>query len=62
MEQTLRIDGHLYRLLGAAPLSTKSRACYGKRRYTLERGADGSVWESFGARLNPAAELVRRIE
>lgn len=60
MDQTLHIGGHQYRLIGAAPLSSTTRACYGKRRYTLERVADGSLWESFGARLTPAAQLVRR--
>ncbi|WP_227980363.1 hypothetical protein [Nocardia spumae] len=60
MDSTLRIGGHLYRLVAKSRLAPVSRACYGKHRYTLERVADGSVWEAYGARLTPGSELLCR--
>lgn len=58
MDHTVRIGRHPYRIVGKAPLSTMSRACYGKHRYTLQRVPDGSLWLAFGARLTAASELV----
>ncbi|MBB5915621.1 hypothetical protein BJY24_004533 [Nocardia transvalensis] len=59
MDHTLRIGQHPYLLVGKAPLSTVSRACYGKNRYTLQRVSDGSLWQAFGYRLTAASEVVR---
>ncbi|MBF6175359.1 hypothetical protein [Nocardia blacklockiae] len=59
MYQTVRIGRQPYRVVGKAPLSTMSRACYGKHRFTLQRVSDGSLWQAFGARLTPGAELLR---
>ena len=60
MNQTVHIGGHPYRVVGKAPLAAVSRACYGRYRFTLQRISDGSLWQSFGVRVNPASELLRR--
>ncbi|WP_280384208.1 hypothetical protein [Nocardia wallacei] len=59
MNQTVRIDGHPYQVVGSAPLSLMSRACYGKYRFTLRRLSDGSLWTAFGTWVTPASELVK---
>ncbi|MEU4316495.1 hypothetical protein [Nocardia sp. NPDC024068] len=59
MDRTVRIGGDRYRVVGKAPLSAVSRACYGKFRFELRRVADGSAWTVFGTRVTPASELLR---
>lgn len=60
MEQSVRIDGNPYRVVGRMRLSPVSRACYGKYRFTLRRLTDGTLWSAFGTRIGPGSELVRQ--
>ncbi|GAA5064458.1 hypothetical protein [Nocardia callitridis] len=59
MDQTVRIGGQPYRVIGKARLAVASRACYGKHRFTLQRVSDGSLWTAFGARLSPASQMLK---